>query len=89
MRDEAPRLGLETPFRGRTLADVGGEVLKIARAGLQARARMDGGGNNETGFLEVLEDIVRTRVSPARSKLNAYYERWDESVDPLFREYAY
>ena len=89
LRDEAPRLGLETPFRGRTLADVGGEVLKIARAGLQARARMDGGGNNETGFLEVLEDIVRTRVSPARSKLNAYYERWDESVDPLFREYAY
>ncbi len=89
LRDEAPRLGLATPFRGRTLADVGGEVLKIARAGLQARARLDGGGNNETGFLDVLEDIVRKRESPARAKLNAYYERWGESVDPLFREYAY
>jgi glutamate--cysteine ligase len=89
LRDEAPRLGLATPFRNRTLADVGAEVLKIARAGLQARARLDGAGNNETGFLEVLEEIVRTRESPARAKLNAYYERWGESVDPLFREFAY
>ncbi|MCA8929961.1 MAG: glutamate--cysteine ligase, partial [Alphaproteobacteria bacterium] len=86
---EAPRLGLATPFRGRTLADLGGEVMKIARSGLQARARLDGAGNNETGFLDVLDEIVATRESPAAAKLRAYHERWNESVDPLFTEYAY
>ncbi len=89
LRDEAPRLGLATPFRGRTLADQGREVLKIARAGLQARGRLDGAGNNETGFLEELEHIVATGQSPAAAKLKAYYERWGESVDPLYREFAY
>ncbi len=89
LRDEVPRRGLETPFRGRTLAEQGGEVLKIARTGLQARRRLDSGGNNETGFLEELEQIVATGKSPAAAKLHAYHERWGESVDPLFKEYAY
>ena len=80
---------METPFRGRTLAEQGGEVLKIARTGLQARRRLDSGGNNETGFLEELEQIVATGKSPAAAKLHAYHERWGESVDPLFKEYAY
>jgi glutamate--cysteine ligase len=89
LRDTAPRLGLETPFRGATLAEQGRQVLKIARAGLQARARLDSAGNNETGFLEELEQIVASGQSPAAVKLQAYHGRWGESVDPLYREFAY
>jgi len=89
LRDAAPRTGLMTPFRGKTLAHHGAEVLKIARYGLKARARRDSGGNDETGFLEVLDQIVETGESPAAAKLRAYHERWGGSVDPLFREYAY
>ena len=89
LRDTAPRLGLETPFRGEKLAEQGRQVLKIARAGLQARARLDSAGNNETGFLEELEQIVASGQSPAAVKLQAYHGRWGESVDPLYREFAY
>ena len=89
LRDEAPRLGLATPFRGGTLATVGQEVLKISRAGLQNRARLDGGGNNETGFLEILDQIADSGQSPAHWKLEAYHGKWGGSVDPLFEEYKY
>jgi glutamate--cysteine ligase len=89
LRDEVPRLGLATPFRGGTLADVGRETLKISRTGLQNRARFDSSGNNETGFLETLDQIVQSGESPAAAKLRAYHERWGESVDPLFEEYKY
>jgi len=89
LRDEVPRLGLETPFRGGTLADAGREALAIARSGLQARARLDSSGSNETGFLEVLDQIVASGRSPAQWKLDAFHGRWEGCVDPLFTEYAY
>ena len=89
LRDEAPRQGLDLEFRGRTLAERGQDVLKISRAGLQNRARLDSVGNNETGFLEILDQIAESGHSPAHWKLEAYHGRWGGSVDPLFSEFAY
>ena len=89
LRDEAPRLGLRTPFRGSTLQPVAREMVRIARVGLQNRARHDSAGNNETGFLDELEGVVETGESPAAVKLALYHGRWNGSVDPVFREFAY
>jgi glutamate--cysteine ligase len=89
LRDEAPRLGLKTPFRGRPLQDVAREMLRIARAGLRARARLDRSGEDESGLLAVLDEIVETGTTPAEALLDAYRGRWNGSVDPVFRELAY
>ncbi|MFN4088581.1 MAG: glutamate--cysteine ligase [Alphaproteobacteria bacterium] len=89
LRDEAPRLGLATPFRSGTLRDVAAQVLRIARAGLRARGRLDRAGDDETGFLTGIEEIVASGRTPAEDLLEAYRTRWDGSVDPVYSELAY
>lgn len=89
LRRDAPRLALRTPFRGHSLRETAREVLEIARSGLRARDRRDRVGDNETGFLGALDEIVRDGRSPAEAVLDRYRGAWGESVDPLFGELAY
>jgi len=89
LRDEVPRRALATPFRGGTLQDTARQVVEIAEAGLRNRARLDGGGLDETHFLEILRAIARSGRTPAEEKLAAFHGRWNGSVDPLFIEEAY
>ena len=89
LRAEVPRQGLRTPFRGRPLQEFAREMLRIARAGLRARRRLDRSGEDESGFLSALEEIAETGITPAEALLDAYHGRWGGSVDPVFRELAY
>ena len=89
LRREVPRLGLKTPFRGRTLRDVALEVLALADAGLSARNRVGVAGHDETYYLANLWRIAGTGITPAEEKLAKFHGRWGGSVDPVFREYAY
>ena len=89
LRAEAPRRALKTPFRDGTLGDLALEVLRISRAGLKARAMSDEFGDDECHFLNILDEIAESRRTPAEVKLEAYRERWGESVDPLYREFMY
>ncbi len=89
LRREVPRLGLKTPFRGRPLRELALEVLALADSGLSARNRVGVAGHDETYYLANLWRIAGTGITPAEEKLRKYRERWGESVDPVFREYAY
>ena len=89
LRREVPRTGLRTEFHRHPFNDVAREVLAISRAGLRARARLDSNGNDETGFLDILDEIVARGTCPAEVKLAQFNGEWGESVDPVFREYAY
>jgi len=89
LRREVPRLGLKTPFRGGTVRDLARRVLAIASEGLSARARARGFGKDETCFLDPLLEIAESGVTPAEELLRLYHGPWQESVDPVFREFAY
>jgi glutamate--cysteine ligase len=89
LRREVPRLGLKTPFRGGTVLDLARRVLGISLEGLTARARATGYGKDETCFLDTLMEIAESGVTPAEELLARYHGRWNGSVDPVFREYAY
>ena len=89
LRREVPKGALTTPVDGRTVREVAGETLEIARAGLAARARLDFLGRDETHFLDDLFHIVETGITPAQGLLDAYYGEWGESVDPLFKACMY
>jgi glutamate--cysteine ligase len=89
MRDGAAKFALKAEVGGRTLRDVSRDVLTIARKGLKARGCLDRAGTDESGFLTLLDSIVETGVTPADELLEAYHGRWQESVDPLFEDYAY
>jgi len=88
-RAEAPKLGLNTRIRKRSMQSVALEILEIASNGLTVRNRLDSSGENECGFLETLFATVRSGKTPAERKLDSYYDRWNESVDPVFEESAY
>ena len=87
LRSSVPRLALDAPLPGGgTLRDIAGEVLDIAHTGLAARARLDAGGSNETGFLDPLREIVRSGKVPAQALLDRYHGAWGESVAPIYDE---
>jgi glutamate--cysteine ligase len=89
LRSDAPRLGLRATVQGRPLQDIARELLEIAYAGLTARNRLSSAGENETGFLAPLQATAESGVTPAEKKLALYHERWNQSVDPVFSEFAY
>jgi glutamate--cysteine ligase len=84
MRDAVPKLGLATPFRGRTLRDVAREVLALAEGGLLRRARLNDKGQDETHALKALIETVEEGQTPADRLLAAYEGPWQGNIDRLF-----
>jgi glutamate--cysteine ligase len=89
LRREVPKQALHVPFRSRKLQQVALDVVAIARAGLHRRAALDRIGGDESGFLNVLQEIAESGKCPAEEKLELYNGRWNRSVDPVFTEFAY
>lgn len=86
LRNDAPKLGLQSPLPGGgTMQDLGREVLEIARGGLKARARLNVSGDNETGFLEELDEIVASGKVPAQRLLDAYTQEWGGDVSQVYK----
>jgi glutamate--cysteine ligase len=88
LRDEVPRTGLATSFRGHPVRKLAAEVVAIAREGLAARARINWDGQDETRYLKPLERIL-DGMSMSDVLLDEYERLWGGSVDPVFRDHAF
>lgn len=90
LRSAVPKLGLDAPIAGgKRLGDIAGEVLDIAGAGLTARARLNGAGDSEAGFLDPLREIVRSGKVPAQLLLDRYHGAWGGDVSRVYGEMSY
>jgi glutamate--cysteine ligase len=89
LRDAVPKLALAAKVRGRSVLEIATEFLALARAGLQRRNRRDPSGKDETRYLEVLEDHLARKTTPAQELLEKYYGPWRGSVDPIYADEAY
>ena len=90
LRNAVPKLALDAPIPGGgTLRDIAGEVLDIAGAGLTARARLNGAGDNEAGFLDPLREIVRSGKVPAQVLLDRYNGAWGGDLSKVYDEYSF
>ncbi len=89
MRDAVPRGGLNAPFRGGTLLPIARQVIAISRQGLTARQRMNSVDEDETIFLESLEEIVASKMTPAEFLLKKYEQEWRGDIDKVFTAEAY
>ncbi len=90
LRQTVRTIGLKAPVPGGgTLQDFAKDILGIARDGLKARAKLSVSGDNETGFLQELDQIVAKGVTPAEDLLNLYHTKWNRDVRPVFKELAY
>lgn len=87
LRHDAPRLALDAPAPGGgTLRDVAREVLKIAHAGLAARGQLNASGDNETGYLETLDEIIASGKVPAQRLLDAYNGEWAGDISRVYEQ---
>ena len=90
LRDSVPKLALDAPLPGGgRLRDIAGEVLDIAHAGLAARGRGNFAGDNETGFLDPLREIVRSGKVPAQVLLDHYHGAWQGDVSKVYGELSF
>jgi glutamate--cysteine ligase len=87
MRDEVPRLALKaTAPDGRSLQALAKEVLAIAAGGLDRRARENGIGDSEAGFLGPLFEIADSGKTLAERHLDKFHGEWGGRIDPIWAE---
>jgi glutamate--cysteine ligase len=89
MRDAVPRQGLNAPFRQGTLLPIARQIVEIAKDGLAARNRLNSGGEDETVFMESLEEIVASKATPAELLLRKFEREWKGDIDRIFTAEAY
>lgn len=89
LRTAVPITALQTPFRNRTVNDIAGEVIALAREGLARRGHLNEEGLDETIYLSSLDEFVVTGRTPADRLLEAYEHEWQGDIDRMFEQQAY
>ena len=90
LRDSVPKLGLDAPIGGgRKLRDIAGQVVDIARSGLAARARLNASGDNETGYLSALDEVIASGKTHAERLLDRYHGEWQGDLSRIYAEESF
>jgi glutamate--cysteine ligase len=88
-RDDVPKLGFAAMVARYSALEVAKTTLALARRGLARRRRLDSAGNDESRYLQSIEDYVARGITPAEELLQKFKGSWQRSVEPVFKEYAY
>jgi glutamate--cysteine ligase len=86
LREDVPTLALDATIDGRSLREIGRDILALAKAGLEQRARVNAQGEDETIYLAPLEKIISEGRTLAQERLEAFHGPWGGSVDGAFRD---
>jgi glutamate--cysteine ligase len=90
LRHAVPKSALKTPSPGGgTVQDLAAQVLDIATEGLSRRSRLNSAGDNESGFLDPLREVVATGVTPADRLLDKYENEWNGDVSRIYEEFSF
>jgi glutamate--cysteine ligase len=74
---------------GRTMNDLARDVLDIATAGLNARAQVNSMGENESGFLNPLREMVDRGQTSADLLLEKYQTAWAGDLSKIYDEMSF
>jgi len=89
LRDAVPKLALEAPFRSTSALQVARETVQIATTGLKGRGRLNSRGEDETAFLDFVEEAAASGRVPADELINRYEKTWKGDINRIFVEYAF
>ena len=89
LRAEVPRLGLKATIGNRTVREVALDLLKLSRAGLDRRYRLNARGRTEAIFLDELDEIAQSGVTPAEALLAEFTGRTEGNMAALYRDHSY
>ena len=84
----AQALSAKIPSGG-TLLDLAGRILDISSAGLAARNCLNSSGDNETGFLDPLREIVASGKTVAEQMLDKFHGEWGGDVRRVYDEMSF
>jgi len=89
LRRDVPKMGFQTPFRGKTIQDLARQALEISRVGLNARNQLNAHGENETVFLQELDEHVRTGKSNADLLIEKFKGEWNGNILKAYEDCRY
>ncbi len=89
LRDDVPTQAMQAMIRGRSVQEIARDVLKLSRAGLEARGEHGCKGKSESAFLDVLDETVSTGKTAAENLLALYRSSWNGDITRVFRDFAY
>jgi glutamate--cysteine ligase len=89
LRAAVPQTALATRFRATTVQEIAREVLRIARKGLRARARINRASQDEAIYLEPLEEVAARGRTLADELIEHFQGPWRQDIDHVFEEYAF
>jgi len=89
LRNDVPKMGLQTPFRDKTLRDIGVAALSISREGLKSRGYKNHHGESETVFLQDLDDFIRKGQSNADKLIADYLGPWNKDILQAYKKCTY
>lgn len=74
-----------------SMLDLARETVAISKAGLAARARPGAGGMipDETHFLNALEEVIETGMSPACELTQKLHGEWGGDLNRIYADYSY
>jgi len=91
LRVAASEEGIGAKVGNISMLDLARETVAISRAGLAARARPGAGGMipDETHFLNALEEVIETGMSPSCELTMKYRNEWGGDLSKIYAEYSY
>ena len=74
-----------------SMLDLARETVAISKAGLAARAKPGAGGMipDETHFLNALEEVIETGMSPACELTEKFHNEWGGDIKRIYADYSY
>jgi glutamate--cysteine ligase len=76
--------GLRGQLGHHLVADLAKKTVDIATQGLRRRNITDDSGNDETGFLQPVREVVLSQKTPAEVLLDLYHGAWGQDIDKVF-----
>lgn len=85
----AHREGLAAKIRGIAFAELARELMTIAASGLKRQGALNAQGEDETMYLETLEEMVRRGKCPASLLAERWAGEWHHDVQRLIQHSTY
>ena len=91
MRLAAAKDGLSGQVNNISIKNIATEILAISSRGLRARNKISNSPiqRDESHFLNVLEQRVKTGMTPADTLLSNYNQEWSADSRKIFEELSY
>ena len=89
LRNAVPKSALSTRFRDTTVQQISREVLRIARRGLRARRRINAASQDESVYLDLLDEVAHSGRTLADRLIERFEGPWHRQIDHVFEEYAF